>query len=741
MTNARITAVEVESLALSVEAPEPVPLPTSFGVPVNPLTMPADWSQGVVLRTRWLSDVTRPHGSNRTERVSLTSRPSRTLEVHLQGMDRDEANALLHAAFSHAGMHGVPVPLYCDMVRVSSADGLVISGDFRFRRFFRGGRVAVMRYSAAVVKSSDEVFYATIQTVSPSSLTIDAAPRDIVEGDLVIPCIDVEAVGEATGLSHTDALWGVDMTWEEVEGANTLPGLWPSAIGDATILEPVCTVVDGRAVFPFEPDWKSGLTIDVLREKESSPQGRGSVPEVEGLPYHRFQLDLMGYNRKRTWDILRFFDAMRGRTGSFWLIHPLRPWQAYSTLVPVSGLSMAYLKPVGDVETLRRYFRRAAFFRADGSFVIREINDYTDSGDHFTVYLATALPDASFVSVQPIMACNFDSDEISEEWSTDTVVPSIRLAIVENPSPGDVDHPSLLALQHQTQYPSFLSIDGMNLILRAGAGCSREDGTPCTAWPGPAQISFWEDISDGPDRQNRQVRVRRVLEADADSILVRFPGPWENNKQHAIIEPSFSYVTQLSAETPASQRPLWSETGWTMCLCFTPDATLRSPQIDRYLARIEEAAGLRFALLCDRVSGANRSAVKVARADGTVMTADLSLDYRALKSAVYLTVRIDNAAGTCRVWLNGQQALVSPLAISGGIYRATNNYTLSSWFGGLTRGVVSGNSSVIRQAFGKVGCANLIVSYDRPLDVDELNAVHLLVSDMFRTTYNAASLY
>lgn len=741
MGNTKITALEFESLVLSTEVPTPIPLQTASGLPINPMTMPADWGAAINIRTRWQTDVTTPSRSNRTERWSLASRPARSMRVTLTGMEKDEANTMLQAAARHTNYHGAPVPIYPDAVPVFGSDGLAVFGDFRWRRFFRGGRVVVFPTTPSVSKSSNEVFYAILTSISHDRAVLDAAPRTITSDDTIVPCIDAEIMDDISGTAETDSLWACDMEWSEVEGGCSLPAIWPAVVpGNSEVLSPFCQIVDNLAVFPFEPNWANGVDINVSRDIDSNPLGRSLLKTPSGSTYHTFSMTLMGYTRERAWLILRFFDAMRGRAGSFYFVHPLRPFRPWTALVQIGG-ARAYIQPVGDKVSVLSFLSRVAFFRADGTIVTRRVVSITDAGDYFSLLLDTALPDTDFVDVQPIFVCSFSSDEIEETWATTAVATEIPVTLVENPDPGTVSDPSLTGLLYPVVLPAFLSIPGLDLLLRAGAGMVDATGKGSTTWPGNSTVSKWRDVSAGPNRQNRAVQAtKEMLRVNSRPNLVRFPGPWENNKQPCVVCPNFTLDYQLTAETPTSQRSLWGPDGWTLCVCFTPTSR-PTTNTDTFLVNIKEGANTRFALYNDVSAGAwaARSGISIANASGTVISRQFTVDHRTFDAAVYITIRVD--ATHVRAWINGQQAFSSAQALTGGIYVATQDFTTSEWFSGFDLGYAAPTQTILRSAFGDAGCANLVASYKRALDESELDELHVIVSDMYRSSFNPVTLY
>lgn len=746
MSDLKITALGFEALVLSTETPIPTALPEELGIPINPMVFRPNWSSEIKLRTRWLTDVTRPDQSNRTERWALLSRPSRTLSVTLTGMSRQESNAMLQAAHQHTQQHGAPVPLYPDAVAIRSASGSTIWGDFTRRRFFREGRVVVYPADPAPSRTSDEVFFATLAAVHPDRIELhEALPRDVGPADTVAPCIDVEILNQVQGTALTDSVWETTMSWDEVEGACSLPALWPSVTpGDASILEPFCRVLDGLAVFPFEPNWGEGVGVGVVREMESSPSGRGQVKVPNGSPAHRFSITLMGYDRERTWNIARFFDAVRGRAHSFYMVHPMRPWTALSPLALSGSLNQLSISNAGDRYAAQGAVKKVIITRPNGSSITRDVQAVVDLGTHFSVVLSSPLPDVDFVDVQPIYIGNFEKDEIEETWSTNEVVPAISLTFVENPSPGDVEATNQELFQFPLSNHAFQSVPGLNLLLRAGSGCYSPSGALCSAWPGNSTVARWVDESEGPARDSSQrgvVKHLQALSAAPWPSLIRFPSTFDNNKQTSIIPGAGFYLEhQTLSSTPPLQRPLWSAGGWTLFLCFSPLTINQTPQADRDLVRIADASGSCFRFLNDTDIGRgalNRTYLEIRDSLGAVYGLSLdSFNYRALPSPVVACVRVDSHV---RVWFNGTPAILPAFALPSGMDLATG-YTISNWFTGLSS-AFSPSSASIRAVWQNEGCANLVASYDRPLTLDETNTINKTISDLFRAGSGTIAFY
>jgi len=657
-------------------------------------------------------------------------------------MSREESHAILQSALAYTEYLGSPVPLHCDHAVIDAQSGGTLFGDFRFKRFFVDGRVAIFPSMVLPQRSANSVIFATIVEITPNEMRVSydssttRTPVPLV--DVVCPCMDVELVPSTSGTSQKDDVFEVAFSWEELEGACTLPALWPPTWPDTgEILSPYGPVIDNLPVFPFDPNWAEGVEVELLRDIASDAAGRSTIQEAKGDAYHRFGFKLTGHNRERSWAILRWFDSMQGRAGTFYFLHPQRPW----TLLSLPTLDKVRIKPCGDANHVQKYHRRVALIRDDGTMVVRGVSSVADISTSFEITLSTALPDTNFVAAVPIFIAEFEDDVVTETWVSDGVC-TIEFSVVETPSFASVNGPS--GISYQQQNPSFLTIPGCNLLLRAGSGGTPDGVIPSFAWPsGSEVIRFWDDTSPGPDRTLAPQPLEKRFETVAVGgfslpTLILFPQQFQNNRQPSILSPRFSFETQVTSELPPNQRHLWGPNGWTLFLVFTPRA-LTSPASLRTLFHIEGSDGAFIEFHADRNGVANRAAVRRALPGGASNSVPITIDISTLPYTVYMTFRWDRdgVPDHFRVWVNGAKALSAMVSLS---LPTITTYTQSKWFEGFSiPDAVS--AATIAQAFGKFGCANMVLSYNRPLSLSELNQTHKLIADIYRTTQEPSSMY
>lgn len=737
----KLTATQVDLLQMVQERPEPIPLRRDLlDRPINPFFFKPDWGSQVSLTTRWLSDVTKPLGGRRQAMI-LASRPVRSMSVSLVADTKEKASALLASLLEFSTYSGCPVPLFCDLAQVQSVDviGGVVYGDFSRRRFFAGGRCVFMSSREQADQNAVSAMFATVLEVGPKSMRIaidQAAFRAISESDLVFPCFDAEVVTESSIEMKTDSVHIATVRWNELEGSSTLPALWPAiSPDDGSLASPLAQVIDNKPVFPFEIDWGSSPTAQPDRDIDTDQGSRGAVIEAKGEAFLRFDFSLMGYDRPRSWRILRFFDCMRGRGGAFWLVHPSRPW-------PKANLSLSSfsIPASGNADAFSRHFKRAAFIRQDGTIEIRSLAPASYQSGNFEVGFSPALPDNDFVDVQPVYICTFDSDSLEETWATDSVIPSMRFTAVEQKDYGTVSIG--LGLGYREGSSGIYAIQDCTFMARAGLN-NTYDFAKSYVWPcNNHRVFDWGDIAYGPSRDRSPARVKKSLSGipPVYSGLFRFFDPNLNNGQPAISSPVMEMPHLTNAQVLDGDRHIWGANGFTLFVSLTPhELPGSSGAADKLLFRVQAgSAGIRC--FYDRAgqAGAARHQIGI-RQGGTWVNADFVETFKDQLTACCLAVRVDNNEGKCRVWLNGTQALSSALTAVLAVPQPTDVYS-NEWFSAFFVNQLL-SSGFVLNGFGLHGSVSFLACYSRPLSLEEMKTMHVFVSNQFKTPFGNFSFY
>jgi hypothetical protein len=314
------------------------------------------------------------------------------------------------------------------------------------------------------------------------------------------------------------------------------------------------------------------------------------------------------------------------------------------------------------------------------------------------------------------------------------VVPAFRLSIVEEPGYGTASIPHL---GYSQQAPGFLAISGCNLLFRAGVGCLTASGAQSSVWPGSdAYVSRIVDESQGVIRTPAQFPIFKTLDASSGNNtanLVRWSAPWQNNGQPSIRDGSYTLPFQLFSGRPIADRHLWSSVnGWTLFLCWTPQE-YPVTAIDSTLFRIlSPELELHFKHDTAGASGAGRARLVVNVSTAHLLTQEVdNRDY-----PTFVTLHV-SPSGELRIWVNGIQACAPGLSLT---LLDVSSYSVSQWFTFLNTNRVT-TSTILANDWGISGALNLMLSYNRGLDITEINQVHNRIADIYKTAVTPSTLF
>ena len=728
----------------ATDIPVPIPLRVDLsGDPINPMMFPHDWSIECDLETRWLTDVTQSVDQHE-DRWALTNRPGRSLRARIVGATKGESEAILQSALSSASQFGFPVPIYPD---ASGILGLefnspywVLRGDFSYRRFFKGARVAFLPVKVDTLQSNEGVSYATLVEVTPEYLTVQldqGTTRAPTASDVVVPCMDVELVEDSSGTALTDSVFTLELEWNEVDGESSLPSTWPAtSVEDSSVLEPLCTVIDGMGLFPFNPDWTQGVDVAVRRLIDSDNMGRTRVQDASGLPFHEFSLSVMGYDRPSCWKVARFFDSHRGRAASFWFEHPMKPfvptgWDATSAQVGANGA----------VSSTGFYVRFLIFTGLDGSKQIRSVDSVSEVSGQYLFDWTGDLTDLALVDIQPVFVCRFDQDSLSESWNTNTVVPSLEMKIVEEPQlsaevtlSGD--------LGYQEELTPYTEIPDCNLLLSAGANSYDSQGKPCLAWPSVVNNSrTWKDSRLAYGRDGSPAGFQAEFYSTDPECRTVMPLPsFNSNGQPYLINPYHGTTNLTDSNLPAEDRQLWSTSaGWTISFVITAyQKTVLPGNGTRTLIQLQSGE-FSFTIAHDTDLLANGfSSTLYIGATGFVAEEEIIVEGSEVDSNSF-TLRAGGSdnGDTIHLWINGVPAIAS--GVTAPLADITSLTSLQLFTGFVS--IVNSTSEIASSWTDGNPGAIQVLSYKRALSTEEIDAFHLTVANKYLTPMQPVVLF
>lgn len=727
----------------------PQEMPSQSGVPVNPMVFPADWSTAVTVATRWQTDVTRNSLGNR-EAAALMLRPTRTVSVGFKAPGKDESFSMLQSLQQHCFTEAV-VPLFSD---ATSADAftwldsstLEIEADFRFRRFFKGGRVAIFAIVHQGDDREDYTIFGTLRSISSSRAVIDvetpvpdtlAVHRDIHPSDQIAPCIDCEMAEGTEAKAHTDGVIEVSIEWSEVEGASTLPALWPAFDDEnAWKVEGVAERIPfgiGKTLplFPSTINWYDGVEIAVNNPVENVPMGRSRILSRSAPPFHTISATVTAATREEAWQMMRFFDSCQGRRGVFLVKHPVSSF----TIV---GRDSSYVEisSVSSKQMLANHVKYLYLEKSNGDKQVVQITSVTSFGSNYRLNWGGAVADSNLITeVRQAFVCSFDSDELEEEWVTSGVA-QFRFSVSETPYHAAVEIPDDLFVFSTAPTDPIRSVPDISVFLKAGSECFDPNGQACTNWPGTFPVPHTVyDVS----RAAYPVGVfrpygQRVSGSTGAALVRPFTDAFFGSQPVFLHTGMRIFPSARGAQNPYESA--WGPLGWTIFLVFVPQGGLGAGSSSRSLFQV---TGSHLNLDVAVVGGGYANGAihfgtpTPAAIPGLFPVSDLG-------SARVMAVRLDFVSGNIQAWLDGRawitKTTISPsFNTAGSITEMVMGWAASS--------ATAVTAAVIRSVFGASAAAMVTASclqFRRALSQDEMRQIASALSSIYNAEQSQESI-
>lgn len=401
--------VQVNKVQLTVVGSLPVSIvvPAQLETNIPPLYR-ANWRDGVQVTTSWTTDVVRS-GTGAESRVRLRRRPVRTQVATLTALRHPSTGALLQ---STAGLVSVnnTVPLYADRTRTTEAllsGASVVPCDARFRRFFPGARVAIVTPTAKLgAFGPTELAYGRVLEAGDDYLLLyGAVGTPFPERSFVYPMLDVWAVAATELAVNARNIVESRVTVAERSGTSTLPGL--SRV--------VPTHSDGLPILDVAEQRGSSMAS---REAEVAQSGRDAYVFVPtDVPADSYELDFAFVDRASAFELLSFFDVVRGSADPFWILDPANVFR----LVSATSTSVDVVAS-GHPSIVTTLVPTIGFRARNGSRYVRDIASVDDNGATWTLNFATPLPTTDLLRVTAAHLVRSATDYVTEEWVTDEAV-------------------------------------------------------------------------------------------------------------------------------------------------------------------------------------------------------------------------------------------------------------------------------------------------------------------------------
>jgi len=156
------------------------------------------------------------------------------------------------------------------------------------------------------------------------------------------------------------------------------------------------------------------MDIETSFQGDITPSGRGRMWYLQG-DNTRTSLGVLvtAISREEYWDLLGFFNYMKGRGRAFWM-------REYSKVLPIIAEGAGFITVFGldlsDWEEIRYLWLEDASGVSD----VVDVTSVTEVVDGFRItHTSTAITPSRY---HQALKVRLDSDEIEEKWFTNTVV-------------------------------------------------------------------------------------------------------------------------------------------------------------------------------------------------------------------------------------------------------------------------------------------------------------------------------
>lgn len=410
--------VHIHRHAIQVLARVGVAAPVPLAFPAGLDFFLQNWVQNITMETGYQTTISRSPTTLAEERIALSNRPYRQLDLLLTHDGKDDIDRLMHHLRRHTA-RSLPVPLLQDVVAdLAGTTGQdMLTGSFQYRRFFNGGRVVIFPAnptSKSVMRSADYDIYLIVDVLAGSMQLDRNLDQNYVAGEwMIAPLIDMELVLE-TGIDQlTDDTAETKLTLNEAAGQSAMPPTFTGNNVDGWQTQL------GLPVFEFPPDWQNGLSAAYKRYGQRRVEGRANVVVPQGDRYVQVQDFHLKLDRPAFWAVLNLFDSRRGRTDLFWEIDQEFLWTVTDTdpqFIDVTprGIFADFVSDFTD---------HCGILMKDGTVYIRKINSIADVGSwRISLVAGNDLPDPIDVTqierFSRARMKRFDSDALREEWHT-----------------------------------------------------------------------------------------------------------------------------------------------------------------------------------------------------------------------------------------------------------------------------------------------------------------------------------
>lgn len=369
---------------------------------------PQDWNAHVKLDSLWKTNIQTSPYTGQEERCGLQERPARSQEILWKGMNRDEGQRLA-LAIMRAGTTEIGVPIYCDQaITTSSSSGTTINCPTTYRRFFETFAFVIYNVRTGTWEEGT-IASLTSTTITPNVALGTTYPK----GSLVFPIIKCMPLLDQKLPFITNHHGQAQVTFLEVTDENALP----SSIGREPPAGVELVTVNGQEfpIFPGEVHWET-VELGMFRPGTRYDQGRGTLTQLEGVrPLWTMAFEVLALTRAQAWQMVQFFDWVKGTLSPFWVICPVELLKAVTF-----DEDWVEVRQVGNGQDIEDFCGTVVVTMEDGSREFARVDEVTDSGDAWRIVYESPMDISAVpVRVDAAFLMRNDQDHQEEDWITD----------------------------------------------------------------------------------------------------------------------------------------------------------------------------------------------------------------------------------------------------------------------------------------------------------------------------------
>lgn len=409
--SARVSRIAFEVLA---DAPDTITardLPEDFAVWLH------DWSAPFEMESSYATDVQLSE-TGAEKRRSLSGKPYRALTQVWSGMSREESRDIALRTRRMCDQR-TAMPIYADQSPLTQTVGATatttIYCDTTRRRFVIGGWVAIIEIDGRG-HATGNCEFRKIQSRAADSLELTATVSSMSKGRwLVFPVLNCDQALEVSRSHATGDHLKSTISVTELVGESAYPAS-ASGIPDGV------NFYGEYPIWPFDPNFRSDVKVDLSRDGAAEPVGRGRVVSATADKPREISGGSFLFERDDFWTALQFFDSRRGRLAPFFVIDQDSTSQA--AIIAATGAYVDFTAG-DDFDSFSDGFEYLGLVMKDGTRYARPVLSVQEVFGVWRVNLSESLPaDLAVTDLRRATrarVCRFQNDAFVEHWTTTNI--------------------------------------------------------------------------------------------------------------------------------------------------------------------------------------------------------------------------------------------------------------------------------------------------------------------------------